>query len=429
MSYWIKGSSTDYLDFSDTLATILAATSESVATAAVNSGGSGYVVGDILTVAGGTATIAAQIEVTSVAAGVIDGIRIFNAGSYTSNPTTTANAVTGGTGSSATINLTMSDLGWTVNANRVWDGGSEKEVMVEGEGGGSDSIHVGWRTFSNVGGDYYNWELHGFTGFSTSFGIEEQANSSPGNHEDASPGFYGTYLALSQNSFNWWVNINSYRIIITANVGSVYAHAYMGWGNRYGTSSEYPQPLYISGSNAEPQENQNESGKYSSIVDPWVTGTFPEGGGTWVFTPGGTWVQTINRRATSPYDDCCVVPTQRPQIAFTTPSQEIDRFCSTTHAWYQFTNSTSTGSGGTPTANVLTTGDDDDHVLVPCFVIRTTGTGANLLLEIDECRWCNNFGGVSSEDRFIEADGTAWRVFQNGNRNDSYAYIAIKEAD
>lgn len=429
MSFWIKGSSTDYLDFSNTLATILAATSNSVSAATINAGGTGYTVGDILTVAGGTATVTAQIEVTSVASGVIDGIRIHNAGSYTADPTTTANAVTGGTGSSATIDLTMADLGWTVNANRVYDGGSEKEVMVQGEGAGSDEIHVGWRTFSDVGGDYYNWELHGFTGFSTSFGVEEQVNASPGEFDAGSPGFYGAYLSLSQNSFNWWLNITSYRIIITANVGSVYAHAYLGWGNRYGTSAEYSYPMMISGSNCEPQENQTESGKFSSIVDPWVTATFSEGGGTWVYSPDGTWIQCVNRRAAPPYDDCCVVPTQRPQIASGTPSVEEDRFCSTQHAYYLFNNATTSGTGGTASATMRTTDPDDDHIMLPCFVVRTTGTGAQLFFEIDECRWTFNFGGVQSEDRYIEDDGTAWRIFSNGNRTDSYAYMAIKEAD
>ena len=71
--------------------------------------------------------------------------------------------------------------------------------------------------------------------------------------------------------------------------------------------------------------------------------------------------------------------------------------------------------------------DDDDHVMLPCIAVRSVPTVA-VTVEFDEVKWCNNFGGVQSEDRFVENDGSVWRVFQNGNRTDTYAYLAIKEA-
>lgn len=75
----------------------------------INSGGSPtYVVGDILTINGGTSVRAATLRVTSVNAGVIDGIEVVDPGdTYSVDPTTTANAVTGGGGSGATMDLTM----------------------------------------------------------------------------------------------------------------------------------------------------------------------------------------------------------------------------------------------------------------------------------------------------------------------------------
>lgn len=427
MSFWIKGSSTDYLDFSNDLAAILE--NNSVSVAAVNAGGSGYVVGDILTVAGGTALVAAQAEVTSVAAGVIDGIRIFNAGSYSVDPTTTANAVTGGSGSGATVDLTMSGLGWTVDVDQVWDGGSEREVIAHGEGGGADAIYVGWRTFSNVGGDYYNWELHGMTGYTAGLGINEQPNTSPGNHEneDDTPG-RGCYLILNQNSFNWWLNISPYRIIVTVNIGGSYWHAYMGWGNRFGTSSEYPYPMLIAAPSAQFDQNNTTPEKLSSITDPWMGNSWLEGH-TWLYGPGGAWIQGVNKKRGSPQDDCVVVPTQKPQIASFTPGTEQDWFMGTQRSFYTFNEATSNNDGNPPDAIFRLTGTTDAHIMFPCFYVQTTVSGAQVLFEIDECRWCFNFGGVTSEDRFIEDDGTAWRVFANGNRSDIYAYIAIKESD
>lgn len=79
----------------------------------INSGGTAtYVVGDILTAVGGTFTRAATFRVTSVATGVIDGIELVDPGEYTVNPTLTANAVTGGGGTVATMDLTVSTDGY-----------------------------------------------------------------------------------------------------------------------------------------------------------------------------------------------------------------------------------------------------------------------------------------------------------------------------
>lgn len=73
----------------------------------IAAGGSGYVAGDVLTVSGGTALIAAEITVDTVdGSGAVLTGSISNAGSYTTLPTNPV-SVTGGTGSSATFNLTF----------------------------------------------------------------------------------------------------------------------------------------------------------------------------------------------------------------------------------------------------------------------------------------------------------------------------------
>lgn len=109
---WQTGTATDYLDMLDQVVEI--ATSDHVTTAAVNAGGTGYTVGDILTVVGGTSTHVSTLEVTTVSGGVITGVRIQTGGAYTADPTLTANAVTGGTGTGATMDLTMLTSTYTV---------------------------------------------------------------------------------------------------------------------------------------------------------------------------------------------------------------------------------------------------------------------------------------------------------------------------
>ena len=74
--------------------------------AAVVSGGTGYSVGDLLTVEGGTASFPCVIRVTSVNAGVITAALARTPGVYSANPANPV-SVTGGGGTGATFNLTM----------------------------------------------------------------------------------------------------------------------------------------------------------------------------------------------------------------------------------------------------------------------------------------------------------------------------------
>jgi hypothetical protein len=91
----------------------------------VNGGGSGYVVGDKLTVAGGTAVTASIFTVTKIGPnGNVLALALYTAGLYTVTPSNPA-ATTGGTGSGATLTVT-----WNNNvppANATWC-----EVTVEG---------------------------------------------------------------------------------------------------------------------------------------------------------------------------------------------------------------------------------------------------------------------------------------------------------
>ncbi len=103
-----RGTSTDYRDLLDKLDKFI--TTDSVTAVAINAGGTGYVIGDLLTVDGGTVqgSMPARLEVLTLGGSdAIATIRVYDAGAYSVNPSTTANAVTGGSGSGATMDLTM----------------------------------------------------------------------------------------------------------------------------------------------------------------------------------------------------------------------------------------------------------------------------------------------------------------------------------
>src|SRR5690606_33043997 len=80
------------------------------ATMAVTVGGTGYKVGDLLTVGGGTATRPAVAYVSAVGTnGAVTAVAIDDAGLYTAIPAGAA-ATTGGTGSGCTLTLTSAAL-------------------------------------------------------------------------------------------------------------------------------------------------------------------------------------------------------------------------------------------------------------------------------------------------------------------------------
>lgn len=91
-----------------------------LATVAVNSGGTGYAVDDILTIVGGTGS-AATVRVTSESGGVIDGVSIETSGSYTVNPST-PNSATGGGGSSVSLDVGFAtEETWLMVAKALMD--------------------------------------------------------------------------------------------------------------------------------------------------------------------------------------------------------------------------------------------------------------------------------------------------------------------
>jgi hypothetical protein len=78
-----------------------------VRTAAVAAGGTGYAVGAILTVQGGTTEDPARVKVTAVSSGVVTAVQLVDAGGYTANPAGTAATASSGAGTGCTLTLTM----------------------------------------------------------------------------------------------------------------------------------------------------------------------------------------------------------------------------------------------------------------------------------------------------------------------------------
>jgi hypothetical protein len=101
----------------------------------IASGGTGYTVGDLLTISGGTFTTAAQVQVATVSGGVITAVSGVNAGVYTVAPTNPA-SVTGGTGSGATFNCSFA-VNTAFTITNAGSGYVEQPTVTFSGGGGS----------------------------------------------------------------------------------------------------------------------------------------------------------------------------------------------------------------------------------------------------------------------------------------------------
>jgi hypothetical protein len=433
---WIRGTSTGHINLSnDVLAAILGTSADSV-DSVVNGGSSGYVVGDLVTLTGGTFTVATVLEVTAVSAGVITAARIYNAGVYSVAPgDPVSQGSTSGAGvGTPTFNMTYSSNGWTQDRDTTWTG-SQREVIIHGSGGGSDAIYVGWRTFEDVGSTRYNWELHGMTGYDSGLDINQQVGINPGDHTSGTTAIQaGAYLPLLSTSMDWYLSVTPYRIILSVKAGSGYYQAYLGFINRFATSTEYPYPLCVAGSTDTYSHTPATSQKMSGLTDPWTDGAI-DAGPLHLLDAGGTWVRFANATISgTTLNNASAVNITVPcgknsdSSAAGTPLQ--DRWTPVTAALNWNNLIVQNSSLGASSGNLEPTPGtgNDYYVLFPTMLVRSADNGQTQQVygELDDVFWLSVFGGVTSEDRIIQTD--VYRVFLNCNRaGQNYEFLAIKE--
>lgn len=94
-----------------------------VSNAVVAAGGTGYNVGDELYPVGGTFSVGAVIEVTSVSGGVVTGVQINNPGICSAQPSNPVSTTTDGSGINCTLTLTFTAGTGIVTAVHISDAG------------------------------------------------------------------------------------------------------------------------------------------------------------------------------------------------------------------------------------------------------------------------------------------------------------------
>ena len=121
--------------------------------------------------------------------------------------------------------------GWSVLR---YDTVSEpRELIAKGVGySGTEEIFIGFRSYQDVGADYYNLSVACFTGYVS------------GNAFDAQPGYKENSVCGHNLRIDYWLNISPQRVAFTLKIGTpVYQHGYVGKFFPYFTPSQYPYPV------------------------------------------------------------------------------------------------------------------------------------------------------------------------------------------
>lgn len=474
--------------------------SNRVATVAVNAGGSSYPVSTTvyLEIQGGTATEKAKVSATTNGSGVVTAVSLFETGgAYSVAPSATAAttaivgpstattgsgctinttmtsligttgiAATGGSGSSATFDLTLTDTGWTAMRNEndysVNSINTEKEVILRGTVAGGDEPYIGFRTYTQTSGlsTRYGWVLVGMDGFNAGLAFASQPNAGPipssGTVGDitASPP-PGPYFLLFDNAQDYWFTVNGRRMtcVVKAQGPSVlsYTSMYAGLMNPFGTATEAPYPMYLSATTAVPNTPPDAASTTvtgitelcSSVTAGRQAAAYfrdPTSGlyGRVMNTTGST---VVNNSTTQndPYDARIVLyPTGSAQGS--TSVNVLNAGCRVVFgnddSVYSRVGATLTDDDLAPAVStVMPTIGDNEMLLIPCVVSSSVNNPPvyyhAILGELEGIYWIP--GATSSGTTVVSEDtitisSTRYKIFPNVNRRERYSFFAIKEA-
>lgn len=511
-----RGTATDYRDCLDKLDKFL--TNSHVATIAINAGGTGYAAGDILSVAGGTVqgSMTARIEVLTVSSGVIATARLYDAGAYSANPTLTANAVTGGTGSGATFDLTMQTAQWTnriknistsagpvqVVSGEIGAGGTgysvsdvvtladtmtstvkatftvsavsggvvtgitlnnpgaysgtpqggniattggtgsgltidplfdatRDEYFWEGDGTGGNEVFVGARTMYVTVEAQRSWELFGATGWDSGSNILTQPGLSPGQTSLEPFVGEGMFVMFQNATVSFWFKQTARSIVVVINNGGNYTSGFMGLLDPFGTTTEFPYPLFICGS-ADVSFDDLGLNRLSSrgIADPTALSASTRAGPGQFRDSDAVWHRVWNGRLSGSDIDAnnlgtyFVYPTARVNL---NGLQDPDLIAasSTNTVWEDIipADKNSTGARFKPTPD----SPNNLYWPIPCTVVRCNGINTHKSMgEIPGVFWVAAEDGLSAEDK-ITFGARVFRVFKMGNNSLAYAHFCVEE--
>ena len=237
------------------------------ATAVPNAGGAGYVVGEILTLVGGTVeTTAATFEVLTVSMGAVVTVKPVNIGDYSQLPVNPVVTTASAAGTGATLDVTRA--GWLIRNTNYVDDQTDHEMWAEGVNDAGSNPFMG--AFTETEGLNPQWMLAGASSFDGGQLWENQPNISPvsamGNSIPTSR------VPLTAGDMRFFFFVSPRRFIMVGNQVNTYEMIYCGLINPFidSPATNYPLPALVSGTTQRSSEDISDvrSSLHTPIARP-----------------------------------------------------------------------------------------------------------------------------------------------------------------
>lgn len=311
------------------------------ASATVSAGGTGYAVGDIIEVQGGTTRCKAKFQVATLSGSAVATVTAFeDGGAYSATPSnpaattaigpngaagtgctltvtysgligTTGLSVTGGAGSGCTVNITLAQAGWSVerNTNSTSFNGAlnEKEVVLKGDASGrTNKPYVAFTTFTRTSGidTRHIVGLHGMIAHNAAIALSAQPGilGNPGTWSDEFP-----YLLCDENAaqqMDFWLSVSDREVHGVVDINSAAGNSddrqfmqfYAGFLNTFATETEDPYPMYVAGARASNIDPSAGSANITGLGEAIIPNAALFGGMLWYRAETSTWVTVFNSR-------------------------------------------------------------------------------------------------------------------------------------
>jgi len=375
--------------------------------ATISAGGTGYSVGDLLNVVGGTYSEVAVFEVDTVAAGVVTAVSVTsNEGFYSTTPSNPASTSSTMGGSGCTLTITWEDY----NTSTTQD---EKHMIMHNS---NEDVYFGIRAYNYKTPDADVWSLNGFSGFNS---ISTKYWNQPGY--DANQ----CYVPLHDSSFDYYLSITDRRIIGIFNVGSgsLWANMYVGLIDPFMTEDEYPYPNLILGCISE-QKKYTYSDLFGGMHNPGAIQSNDLGPGRLCFPDGvyntiRNWYMDSGNAGKDDYSASIQpIGDQYPE-----PYYAADKWYYRIGdlSWYAIVRHGETDS----TYQDKLRRFNDEYMLIPCLC--TEQDSYRLFGTMTDVYWFDNADGdIQAGDR-LWVNGVAYRAFPNCKLSNKNNYFCIKE--
>lgn len=446
--------------------------SNRAASATVSAGGSGYAVGDVLQVQGGTWTQRAKFLVATLSGSAVATVTLFEGGgaytSFPSNPASTTKvgpaagsgtgctltlsimviigtsgiAATGGTGSGATFNLTLTESGWTAvrdendySFNSITD---EKELIFLGTVAGGDPPYVGFRSYTATVGvnTRYGAVVTGFDDFNDLLSFDGQ----PGAGPKVVPTTDGAHWLLLNASMSFWTSVTPRRMTGQAKeqpaATLTYHPFYAGLGNPLGTATESPYPMVIAGSSGVHNRAPDVGGFSATGLTECFGSSATDSPVYFRKASDGAYQVVINSNAGSVVRLHTMFPVgETTDVAINDDDLVVEK-TQTGVTPIIFTNGICDPTGAVASLKLYPALGTNESWLVPATIVSTPSTANNsetlIRVELDGIFWISatkSDGTVmTAEDTITDSNGDRYRIFQNAHRTERYSYCAVKEA-